>query len=332
MTVPAAETGRYWAETRRLPVIGTAWGVPLVAEGRVVRNAGGGATPGVVIDPAGAPPSPDLDGDVLVLHDLIDLEGRSDVVQRAFTGVRRVLRYEARACHFGGDPAAFVARHLSSNRRRRLRADRERLEDQGQVTVEWLEASAAAAEVERFQYLLDMRAADTSHWDAAVSRRDMVASMWRELAGGEMGVSVLRLNGRALSFRAGFVAGPWFVEQMPAVDRRVSGVTLGEVHMRALLDQLAELGVTHHLMGKGSNQLKEAWGDTSYSMWGVVVPLRRGPRALYRRTAETTRQRLRRLITATGVEPFLRRILHVGHMAFSPGYRRAVRRIRREAQ
>lgn len=328
VTLPTAATGAHWASDRGQEVIADAWGVPLVLEGRVLRNAGGGSTPGVLIDPTAPGLEPDAvpgDPGVLVLHDVIDLEGRLAAIQRELPRARPIHRYDASMCQFGSDPAGFVEGHLSSRRRRRLRADAKKLEVGGPITTRWLTPGEAVAAASRFQLLLDDRVAQTRRWDGAVSRRGAVAGLWSALGGRDLAISVMSVGETPVSYRSGFVVGSSFIEYMPAVDRRLEHVSVGDLHMSRLLAQLAAQGVTRHLMGKGITEHKTTWETDRYTMWGVVIPLADDAGARFAALRERLRQRARRQLTARGLETPLRLGLHFWHLLGSGPYRDAVR-------
>jgi CelD/BcsL family acetyltransferase involved in cellulose biosynthesis len=334
VTLPTADTGAYWATNRGQSVIAAAWGIPLVREGRILRNAGGGSTPGVLVDPAAPVPSVNAvpgDPSLLVLHDVIDLEGRLAAIQRGLPQARAIHRYDALMCQFGGDPAGFVEAHLSSRRRRRLRADSKKLEVDGPIATRWLTPSEATEGAARFQLLLDDRVAQTHRWDGAVSRQGAVASLWSALGGKDLSISVMTVGDTPVSYRSGFVVGSSFVEYMPVVDRRFEQVSIGDLHMSRLLAQLAALGVTRHLMGKGISEHKTTWATDGYTMWGVVAVLADGSGPRVAAWRERTKQRARRQLTARGLEPPLRLGLHYWHLLGSPAYRDAIRRAGRRA-
>lgn len=303
-------------------------------EGRILRNAGGGGTPGVMIDPAapglhataGSP-----DPAVLVLHDVIDLDGRLAAIRSALPQARVIHRYDALMCDFGSDPAGFVEAHLSSRRRRRLRADAKKLEVDGAIETAWLAPAAVADAAAHFQLLLDERVAATHRWDGAVSRQGEVARLWAALGGRDLSISVMTVGGKPVSYRSGFVVGSNFIEYMPVVDRSLEQVSVGDLHMSRLLTQLAARGVTRHLMGKGITEHKATWETDRYTMWGVVVTLAEGPGARLAALRERTRQRARRQLTARGLESPLRLGLHYWHLLASRTYRDAIHRAERRA-
>jgi hypothetical protein len=179
--------------------------------------------------------------------------------------------------------------------------------------------------------LLDDRVAQTHRWDGAVSRQGAVASLWSALGGKDLSISVMTVGDTPVSYRSGFVVGSSFVEYMPVVDRRFEQVSIGDLHMSRLLAQLAALGVTRHLMGKGISEHKTTWATDGYTMWGVVAVLADGSGPRVAAWRERTKQRARRQLTARGLEPPLRLGLHYWHLLGSPAYRDAIRRAGRRA-
>lgn len=328
MTFPSTAVAAALAGGPGGPVVGTAWGVALVRDGHVLRSAGGGGTPGVLLDPAlppfdpaAAPPGTTT----LVLHDVIDLDGALDAVRAHLPGARVILRYACRSCDFGSDPEAFAHRHLSTKRRKRLRADRRKLAALGDVGARWLRPDEAAAVWDRYHDLIVDRVVETGRWDATVTGGD-VARVWATAGGRELAIHALLLAGTPVSFRTGFLVGHRFVGLAPVVARDVLDVSLGDLHMRVLLDALHERGITSYLLGKGDNDHKSTWGTATYDMSTVVVGLRDGVVARGVTAAEVARQRARRRITAMGWEHPLRVALHHWASLTDGDYRAAVRR------
>lgn len=329
MTLPSADVAARWAEGNDRPLVGSAWGVPLVRDGRVLRTAGGGSTPGVLLDPGQPPFTRDQAPPgvtTLVLHDVVDLDGALDTVRASLPNAQALLRYECEACHFGDDPEAFAQEHLSTKRRKRLRSDGRKLDALGEVSARWLEPDEAAAVWDRYHGLLADRAVETERWDATVGGGDDVAMMWDALGGRELLINALMIDDVPVSFRTGFAVGHRFVGYAPIVDRDVPKVSLGDVHMRMLIDQLAERGITTYLMGKGDNQHKSTWATDDYRICSVVVALQDSLVARVVTAKEVARQRLRRQITERGWEHRLRLILHRWALLTDADYRAALRR------
>ncbi|MBW3657555.1 MAG: GNAT family N-acetyltransferase [Actinobacteria bacterium] len=328
MTFPSTAVAAALAGGTGPPVVGTAWGVALVRDGQVLRNAGGGSTPGVLLDPD-LPPfereAAPAGATALVLHDVIDLDGVLAAVRAHLPDAQVVHRYVCRSCDFGTDPEAFADRHLSTKRRKRLRADRRKLSDLGAVEARWLAPDEAAAAWGRYHALLVDRVLDTGRWDATVADGD-ARRAWTATAGRELAVHALSVAGTPVSFRTGFVVGQRFLGLAPVAARDLSGVSLGDLHMRMLLDDLHARGATSYLLGKGDNEHKETWGTSTYDLSSVVVGLRDGTRSRAIVTAEVARQHLRRRVTERGWEHPLRRGLHRWASLTDRDYRAALRR------
>jgi CelD/BcsL family acetyltransferase involved in cellulose biosynthesis len=323
---PDAGLARRWEGQPLAPA--TAWGLPLVREGRVLRNAGADDLPSVVPDLA----APLLDGELgdaalLVLHDLVDEDGRLGALELpgfAVPGAGLHLRHRAWAARFDDDPEGFCQRVLSTKRRKRLRYDRRQLEKRGEVTLAWVTPAEADREAERFLALTRQRACATGRYDAVLRHPDRLRAVWRRHAGRELLVSALRVDGRTVSFRTGFAAGDRYLGYMPAVDRDLDGVSVGDVHLQLLLPELAALGISSYHMGKGGLGNKDVWASEPYTISTLVLPLGRRVPARLLAAVAGGRQQLRRAVTASGWEVPLRRGLHRALTAVDTPYRRAL--------
>jgi CelD/BcsL family acetyltransferase involved in cellulose biosynthesis len=303
----------------------TAWGLPLVREGAVLRNAGGSALPGIVPD-LGAPLPDTSAARVLVLRDLVDEDAALDRLD--VPGAQVHLRYLCWAARFGDDPERFLGTALSTKRRKRLRYDRRQLDKQGEVALRWAAPDEADDLVEHFLRLTAQRAAATGRYDATLRHPDELRAVWRRHVGRELLVSVLSVDGRPVSFRTGFAAGERYLGYMPAIDRDLDGVSVGDLHMALLLPELAALGLTSYHMGKGGLGNKEVWATHPYVMATVVVPLDGSPAARALALAEAARERARRAVTASGLETPLRRGIQRALTARDTPYRRALEELR----
>jgi CelD/BcsL family acetyltransferase involved in cellulose biosynthesis len=327
MTFPDPELARRWEAAPLAPQ--RAWGLPLVRDGAFLRNAGGADLPGIVPDLS----APLLEGDAgdaraLILHDLVDEEGvlgRQRYPDEGLAGAGVHLRHEAWAARFGDAPDAFSEEQLSTKRRKRLRYDRRQLDKRGEVELVWVGADEAPAEVERFLALTRQRALETGRYDAVLRRPERLRAIWRRHAGRDLLVSALRVDGRTVSFRTGFAAGDRYLGYMPAIDRDLDGVSVGDVHLWLLLPQLAELGLRSYHMGKGGLGNKDVWANLPYTISTVVVPLRRDvvSRAVVARLGG--REWFRRRVTASGWEGPLRRGIQRALITRDTPYRRSLR-------
>lgn len=311
--LPGDDLAEYWARQHGFePTPLRAWGLPLVRDGALLRNAGKADLPGVVPSLAAPPlePSADARGAVaLVLHDIADNDGALTHVLRA-SGARAYLRYECASADFGRDPDAYARRTLSTKRRKRLRHDLRQLGEAGDVTARWVEPDEAEDMFEHFFRMLCLRAASAKAYDPNLLRREYLLGLWRRFAGRDLLVNVLLVGGAPVSFRTGFAVGGRFLGYMPAIDRAFSTASMGDVHMWLLLPQLVERGVTSYSMGKGTGGNKDVWATAGYTLSTVVVPLSRSLRAQASLELEGANQRARRAVTRNGWDRPLRRLLH----------------------
>lgn len=330
--VPNEDLAAYWARHHEVPLTPLrAWGLPLVRDGAVLRNAGRSDFPEIVPCPDARPLEPRHaagGADVLVLHDVADHDRFLTRVRRAAPRARTYLRYECALADFGQDPEAYAHRTLSTKRRKRLRHDVRQLEEQGEVTVRWVAPEEAEAMFAHFFRMLCQRAASTQAYDANLLRRDYLHGLWRRFAGRDLLVSVLLVGSTPVSFRTGFAVGDRFLGYMPAIDRDFSKASMGDVHMRLLLPQLVELGVSGYAMGKGTRGNKEVWENATYTLSTVVIPLSSRVRAYALTARETAVQRARRAVTEHGWDAPLRRALHRGLDRAGGAYRRSLESVR----
>ncbi|MEX0658584.1 MAG: GNAT family N-acetyltransferase [Egibacteraceae bacterium] len=325
---PGDAVAAHWSAQRGLPLTPyRSWGVPLVRDGSVLRTAGGSDFPGVFPDPTSPPldpPVPPRGVAALILHDVTDEGGVPDQAVVLDARARTYLRYECASAEFGTDPEAYWHDTLSTKRRKRLRHDRRKLAEGGEVTVRWVDAADADAMFGRFFAMLCSRARHHGAYDANVLDGAYLRDVWRRFAGRDLLVSALCVGDRPVSFRTGYAVGTRFVGYMPAIDRAFSTASVGDLHMQLLMPELAALGITSYHMGKGSRGNKEVWATGTYTLSTVVVPLAAGLRARGVTAIEDGRQRLRRAITARGWEVPLRRGLHRVHTRPGATYRRVL--------
>ena len=329
--LPGDDLADYWSRHHGFePTPLRAWGLPLVRDGAVLRNAGKGDLPGIVpaLDAPPVDPSPVRGAAALVLHDIADDDGVLAHVLRA-PGARAYLRYECASADFGRDPESYVRRTLSTKRRKRLRHDLRQLGEVGDVSARWVEPDEAAGMFEHFFRMLCLRAASTRVYDPNLRRREYLRGLWQRFAGRDLLVNVLLVGGTPVSFRTGFAIGGRFLGYMPAIDRGFSKASTGDVHMWLLLPQLVERGVRSYRMGKGTRGNKDVWGNGAYTLSTVVLPLSRSPRARAAVARESAAQRARRAVTRRGWDQPIRRVLHAGLDRPGSSYRRSLDHARR---
>lgn len=274
----------FWCEATGAEAIDAApCGVPLVARGRTLVNAGERDFP--LFDPAGAGPDPSgatvppeigQRADLLAVFDVPDSSPLRERLESAFPRGRYVTSYPCPIADMEGGFEAYFERRFSASRRRRLRRMMRKLEALGRVRLESAGAADADRAFPRFYRLLEERSVVGRSLDRNLERRAYLEELWRRFAGGPLRVSVLTLDGVEISFRLGFLSGDSFLGYMPVSDSAFARFWLGHLHLMLLLRQLADEGIRRYDFSKGSALHKEIWATGGYSLGNFFAPLGRG--------------------------------------------------------
>jgi hypothetical protein len=306
----------FWLRFHRLEPLGrSTFPIPLIRERKTLLNAGRRDFLGFYLQPDDRRPPLRIEdlpasADLLVLYDVPTGGRLQEEVLASEPRSRSQRLYPCPVARIEADFDSYLRGRFGRRKIAKLDRRLRRLEALGELKMDWVARKDLDGSFRKFFLLLKESVLARAEYNPHLLAREYLHALWRELLGRELSVSALTLDGVPISFRTGFIHGQRFFGYIPVIDRAFRRLSIGNLHVYLLLQELLREGVREYDFSKGAAIHKSEWANHCESLSVVVVPLGRGLRCRARLHALWRYEQAREMLRRTGLNRHLRRWQH----------------------